>query len=104
MVQILCHVRADRLGAEVARRFSGEYQERLRAGITEWRVLANGGFSNEAAKARNICQCTRTPQIHHQPRWSRADETAKVERAKMEGTDRRELSCADPERQGLYRK
>src|SRR6185437_12074333 len=52
--------RLNRLAAEVSMALSGEYQERYRLDIPEWRVLATLGFRSDACSAQYISHCTRT--------------------------------------------
>jgi DNA-binding MarR family transcriptional regulator len=52
--------RLNRLAAEVSAALSGEYQQRYRLDIPEWRVLATLGFRNDACSAQYIAHCTRT--------------------------------------------
>ena len=52
--------RLNRLAAEVSAALSGEYQQRYRLDIPEWRVLATLGFRDDACSAQYIAHCTRT--------------------------------------------
>jgi DNA-binding MarR family transcriptional regulator len=52
--------RLNRLAAEVSAALSGEYRERYRLDIPEWRVLATLGVRDEACSAQYIAHCTRT--------------------------------------------
>jgi DNA-binding MarR family transcriptional regulator len=83
--------RLNRLAAEVSAALSGEYQERYRLDIPEWRVLATLGFRNDPCTAQYISHCTRT----HKSTISRAV-TALMERQLIERVenedDRREFA------------
>jgi len=82
--------RLNRLAAEVSMALSGEYQERYRLDIPEWRVLATLGFRSDACSAQYISHCTRT----HKSTISRAVTTL-LERRLIErvanADDRREF-------------
>jgi DNA-binding MarR family transcriptional regulator len=52
--------RLNRLAAEVSSALSGEYRQRYRLDIPEWRVLATLGLRSEPCSAQYIAHCTRT--------------------------------------------
>jgi DNA-binding MarR family transcriptional regulator len=85
--------RLNRLAAEVSAALSGEYQQRYRLDIPEWRVLATLGFRDDAGSAQYIAHCTRT----HKSSISRAV-TALMTRQLAERVenedDRRSTGCA----------